>query len=378
MSRRTHKRGNGDGSIQQLDDGSWRAVLTIGTNPTGGQRRRYKRAATQAKAIKALAELKERYKHLDNAAPQTVADYLERWLSSARDAVRPTTFDSYAGTIRRHIIPRIGSRTLDALKPMVVQGLFDQVAVDVSLKQANYVRTVLNIALNEAVRWQVIGRNPVAATKKKKVDARVPTIWTPDQIRRALEVSKGHRLHALYYLVFTTGLRHGELLGLTWTDVEDDAVVVRRTVSTRSGTAIDSEPKSASGRRIVPIDPTTRQVLEEHRTRQREELTALGMTESQEPERVFTNRLGGTLDASNVTKIWHAIQDEAGVPRARMHDARHMHLSYLVAQGIDIRTIADRAGHADEVLTLRQYAHALEAQRKRAAIPLDDLLGLND
>jgi integrase len=60
---------------------------------------------------------------------------------------------------------------------------------------------------------------------------------------------------------------------------------------------------------------------------------------------------------------------------ARLHDARHMHLSVLVANGVDIRTVADRAGHSDTVLTMRLYAHALEAQRKRAAIPLDILLG---
>jgi integrase len=376
MARRTRKRGNGEGSVQQLKDGTWRAVLTIGIDPkTGAQRRRYRRTETRTAAVTALKELQEQYEHLDDAAPQTVADYLERWLTSARDTVRARTYDSYAGTLRRHVIPHIGSRRLDDLKPMVVQGLFDRIATEVSPKQANYVRTVLNIALNEAVRWQVIGRNPVVATKKKKASPKQPTIWTPDQIRRVLEVAKGHRLYAIYYLVFTSGLRHGELLGLTWADVEDDAIIVRRTVSTRSGKAVESEPKSASGRRIVPIDPTTRQVLEEHRARQRDELTALGMTPDQVPERVFTNRLGGTLDASNVTKTWHAIQDEAQVPRARMHDARHMHLSYLVGQGIDIRTIADRAGHADEVLTLRQYSHALEAQRKRAAIPLDDLLG---
>ncbi len=376
MARRARKRGNGEGSIQQLSDGAWRAVLTVGIDPsTGRQIRRSCRTTTQAAAIKALKNLQDSYMHLDPAAPRTVYAYLKRWLRSIRGNVRPRTYDSYKGTLKRHVIPRLGNRMLTDIRPMHLQGLFDQVAEEVSPRTANYVRTVLNVALNEAVRWQALGRNPVNATKPKKAVAKEATIWTATQIRRVLEIASGHRLYALFYLVFATGLRHGELLGLTWADVETDAVVVRRSVSSRSGKVVESTPKSSSGRRIVPIDATTRQVLEEHRVRQREELAALGMTADQQPERVFTNRLGRTLDASNVTKIWHAIQDEAGVPRARMHDARHMHLSYLVAKGIDIRTIADRAGHADEVLTLRQYSHALEAQRKRAAIPLDDLLG---
>jgi integrase len=93
------------------------------------------------------------------------------------------------------------------------------------------------------------------------------------------------------------------------------------------------------------------------------------------PGRVFTNQVGGTINASNLTKIWHRLQDKAGVRRARFHDGRHMHLSMLIANGVDVRTVADRAGHADCVLTLRLYAHALDAQRRRAAMGLDELLG---
>lgn len=375
MSRRTRKRGNGEGSIQQRSDGTWSAAITLGVDPaTGKQLRRTRRAPTRTAAAKALKELQEQYAHLDNATPQTVADYLRRWLRSAKDTIRPRTYESYKGTLERHVLPYLGSRQLDTLKPMHLQGLFDHVAQAVSLTSANYVRTVLNVALNEAVRWQVLGRNPIDGTRKKKTSPREATIWTPSQIRSVVEVAKDHRLFALFYLVFATGLRHGELVGLTWEDVEDDAVVVRRTVSTRSGHVIESEPKSASGRRVVPIDATTRMILAAHEARQRVELAELGMAENQVAARVFTNRLGATLDASNVTKVWHTVQQRACVPRARLHDARHMHLSMLVANGVDIRTVADRAGHSDTVLTMRLYAHALEAQRKRAAIPLDDLL----
>ena len=376
MPRRSRKRGNGEGSIQRMPNGSWRAILTLGTDPqTGKQRRRSRRAPTQAAAVKALKELLDTHAHLDPTAPQTLAGYLTRWLRSTRDNVEPRTFDSYKGTLERHVIPYLGSRNLEDLKPMHLQGLLDHLAEDVSPKTSNYTRTVLNIALNEAVRWQVLNRNPVVSTRRKKTVTRQATIWRPDQIRTFLDNSRPHRLHALFYVLFATGLRHGELLGLTWDDVDEDSITVRRTVSTRSGQVVEGKPKSAAGRRVVAIDPGTHQVLELHRSRQRTELETLGMTEDQTPVRVFTNRLGNTLDASNVTTIWHRLQAEAGLPRARLHDGRHMHLSMLVAKGIDIRTVADRAGHSDSVLTLRLYSHALEAQRKRAAIPLEELLG---
>lgn len=93
------------------------------------------------------------------------------------------------------------------------------------------------------------------------------------------------------------------------------------------------------------------------------------------PELVFPSEVGSLMDPNNFGRTWNSAVKKAGVPRARLYDARHMHLSMLVANGVDIRTVADRAGHSHTVLSMRLYAHALEAQRKRAAIPLDDLLG---
>lgn len=177
-----------------------------------------------------------------------------------------------------------------------------------------------------------------------------------------------------FYLTLLTGLRIGEVLALRWGDLKTDALVVERSVETRKGRVIESEPKSRSGRRIVALDAGTLVVLADHRARQRAELVGLGMQLDQEPERVFTSRTGSTLNASNLHAVWKALQEEATVPHARFHDLRHMHFSRLIMQGIDVKTVADRAGHADPVLTMRQYVHAFDAQRKRAAIPLEGLL----
>ena len=98
------------------------------------------------------------------------------------------------------------------------------------------------------------------------------------------------------------------------------------------------------------------------------------MQRQEQPERMFTSKVGSTINASNLHNVWRALQREADVPHARFHDLRHMHFSMLIMQGVDVKTVSDRAGHADPVLTMRQYVHAFDAQRKRAAIPLEDLL----
>ena len=115
---------------------------------------------------------------------------------------------------------------------------------------------------------------------------------------------------------------------------------------------VESQPKSRSSRRVVTIDPKTVEILERHRDAHGRELTVFDVKVA--PTRVFTNELGETLDGSNVSKVWHRLPKVAGVPRARLHDAWHMHMSMLIGHGVDVRTIADQAGHADPVLTLRQ------------------------
>jgi len=369
------KRGNGEGSIHQLKNGRWRADLTLGFDPdTGRQRRRTKTAATRKEAARLLDEMKILYAGLaPNSGSQTLADYLEAWLRTKATTVRPSTIESYEATLLRHVVPTLGKLPLVEVETYAIQRVLDDVAARSGNRTSNYVRTVLNSAMQQALKWRRITRNPVFGTTKKAENLQERTIWTPDEVRSFLAAAHEHRLYALFYTALATGLRKGELLGLKWDDVYDGAVHVVRTVSTRHGRPIESEPKSRSSRRIVTIDATTVEVLELHRERQRSEIAVLDM--KLVPARVFTNELGETLDGSNVSKVWHRLQNMAGVRRARLHDARHMHLTLLIAKGIDVRTVADRAGHADPVLTLRQYSHALEARRLQAAIPLDELLG---
>ena len=370
------KRVNGEGSVNKLANGRWRAAITVGFHPkTGKQLRRYRVRRTKREAVAALDDLRRRHAQQPLAAtPKTLDEFATAWLSTKASQVEERTLESYRGTLQRHVLPALGRTKLEDIRTYTVQKHLDHLAVTVSPKTSNYTRTVLKILFNQAEKWEMIARNPLNGTVRKTHQVRAATLWNADEVRRFLAAAQNHRLYALFYLTLLTGLRIGEVLALRWSNLNEDTIVVERSVETRNGRVIESDPKTRSSRRIIAIDPGTLAVLAEHRGRQRTELTDLGMREDEQPERMFTSRVGTTINASNLYNVWNALQRRADVPHARFHDLRHMHLSMLVGQGIDVRTVADRAGHADPVLTMRQYVHAFDAQRKRAAIPLEDLL----
>ncbi len=370
------KRGNGEGSVHRLPNGRWRAQLTVGFHPeTGKQLRRYRTAATRKEVVAALDELRKRHAHLPlAAAPQTLKSFADAWLATKASQVRPRTLDSYRGTLERHVLPKLGRTRLEDIKTFAVQQHLDHLAATIGTRTANATRTVLKMMFTQAEKWDMIARNPMTGTEKKAHKTKPAVLWEVDEVKRFLETAKNHRLYALFYLTFLTGLRIGEVLALRWTDLKGDSIVVSLSVDTRSGRIVESAPKSEAGRRIIALDAGTLAVLAEHRERQRAELVALGMQPDQQPERMFTSHVGKTINASNLYKVYRTLKQQAGVSHARFHDLRHMHLSRLIFKGVDVRTVADRAGHADPVLTMRQYVHAFDAQRKRAAIPLEDLL----
>jgi integrase len=259
-------------------------------------------------------------------------------------------------------------------RPSLFSSISIILATTIGTRTANATRTVLKMMFAQAEKWEMIARNPMTGTEKKAHSTKPAILWEVEEVKLFLAAAMRHRLYALFYLTFMTGLRIGEVLALRWADVKGDTIVVSRSVDTRTGRVVESAPKSAAGRRIIALDVGTMAVLAEHRERQRAELVVLGMQPDQEPERMFTSHGGTTINASNLYKVFQALMQEAGVPHARFHDLRHMHLSRLIFKGVDVRTVADRAGHADPVLTMRQYVHAFDAQRKRAALPLEDLL----
>jgi integrase len=199
---------------------------------------------------------------------------------------------------------------------------------------------------------------------------------TPEQVEQLIQASADHRLHALWVLMVTTGLRVGEAIALTWDDVDIDKhhqLTIRRALQRQRGKGLTFvEPKTARSRRTIPLIPGTCGTLKRHRTRQLKDRLAAGSAWL-DNNLIFRTRLGGPLDSGNVYESFQRVLKRAGLPRIRVHDLRHTCATYLLSQGADIRTIQDILGHSTSTLTLKTYLHVMPAARREALLCMEAL-----
>lgn len=260
------RRGRGEGAIyQRSDNGLWVTSLDLGI-VNGKRKRRYIYGKTKREVQDKLkrAEL-EREKGF-NIAPDrcSVAEFLHLWLDAVQTQVRASTFRSYEQTVRNYLIPHLGQHLLAKLAPEHVQAmiraLLEQGGANGkrSTKTVRYARTVLGIALEQAVKWGRVPRNVAWLVDGPRVERNTIKPLTPEQARKVLMAVRGHRLEVLYRLALSLGLRKGEVLGLHWSDIDftNETITVRCSVQRLNGKLVLADPKTGQASAPLPCLPS--------------------------------------------------------------------------------------------------------------------------
>ncbi len=373
--RKVSKRAKGEGSVSERPDGSWIGQVTTGYTPEGKQKRKTVYGKTQTEALAKLAEVKQRLVNGTYTDTKlTVSEYLETWLKEKERSVKERTAMLYREQAERYVIPRVGSVKLEKLTPLHLQRMISELADEIGVPTANKARTLMFAALKQAVRWQLIHRNPCEAVAKLKETRKEMLLWTPAETVQFLEAARPHRLYAAFYLAVFAGLRRGELLGLRWKDLTGPVLSVRQSLTVLGGTPHFTTPKTRKGERYVTVSPDVLEVLAQHKLIQEAEAKALGdaWTDS---GLIFTTEIGTLIHPRNFERSFKALLTTSKVTKARLHDLRHLHVSLLVSKGFDPRSIADRVGHTNPSFTLDVYSHMFATQRAQAAVGMADLLG---
>jgi integrase len=246
-------------------------------------------------------------------------------------------------------------------------------------RTVNYVHTILHRAFKDAVRWGRLARNPADAADPPRASQKSDGVqaWDAATLRTFLARSResGDRLHALWVLLATTGMRRGEAIGLRWKDVDLDKGrlrIVQTITQTRSKVTI-GEPKTSSGRRSIALDNATIDVLRDHRKAMLEERLLVGPDFSDEGL-VFHHPDGACLRPDAVSAQFLRRVGRYGLPRLTLHGLRHTWATLALEQGIHPRVVQERLGHSTIAITLGIYSHVAPTLHDEAASRVSSLL----
>jgi integrase len=381
MATRRGKRGNGEGSIYQDADGRWRSVVDLGYRE-GRRSRKYLSGATRNEVATKLRRILDEHEagleiNTNGHAP-TIETWLNHWLDNiAVQKVRPSTLVGYRGYVRNRIIPTIGRHRIDKLRPEHLERFYAElIAEGLSPATIRQVHRITSRALKVAVQRGRLRHNVATLVELPPVIQHEIEPLTAEQARAVLATARGRRNAARWSVALAMGLRQGEALGLMWDAIDLDAgtITVRQALQRKPGGGLVMvPPKSRAGRRVIPMPAQLTEALRAQKVSQSSERLAAGPAWT-DVGMVFATPFGKPIDPRNDYREWRQLLRDAGVPPARLHDARHTAATLLLTQGVPARVVMEILGHSQISLTLGTYTHVVPELARDAANRMGEAL----
>lgn len=369
-------------------------IYDLPSDPLTGKRKqktkggfRTKREAN-AELAKKIAEI-EKGTYLEPSKLK-LGEYLLRWFDTHKESLSPTTSRRYEGIINDHLILGLGNILLAKLEPLQIQEFIKNElengrkdnkktkGTGLSTSSVNQSIRILHRALAQAVEWQLLNRNPVDSVKKPKPMKKDMYILQEKDITKLLNDIKECYLYLPVYLAIYSGMRLGEILGLTWKDVdlERGLIHVRQaSCQVKVGEPQFKTPKTAKSKRSINISQTVIKALKIHKKEQAEWKLKVGEA-WQEYNLVCCLQDGSPINPPNLSSYFKRTATRLGMP-VTFHGLRHTHASLLLKAGVPAKVVSERLGHSSITVTMDIYSHIMPGMQQEAADKLEDLIKNN-
>lgn len=355
--KKQRRASNGMGSIRQRPDGRWEARYTA---PDGRQRSVYAKTEKAVKGRLKAAQAELTLGIWFEPSKVTVEQWVRTWLSDYTKHIKPTTRQNYENFCNNHIIPAIGQIKLSRLGTVHVQRMFNTMSVKgLSVGTQEAVKICLSSCLSAAIRFGMLKDNPCKAVKLGKKQPKDMVIIDRPDMQLFVLAAKQSPYYAPMMLLLQTGIRTGELRGLTWAnvDLENKAIYIRQQISdTKSGPFIQTT-KGYQSRRIVLIDETVK-LLREHKREQAAARIAAGGWKDTDLTRDLVFRMPDGSVYSRTALNWPVGKTgrKIGIEGLHPHSLRDSYAVAALRSGVDVKTVQNNLGHKDATVTLNTYA----------------------
>jgi integrase len=348
---------------------TWAIVYDQGVDEEGKRRQRWKggfrtEKEAQAELTRILGTLGDG-SYVEPSKLTLGAFLIDEWLPTVAREKRAATLEKYRSIVRSRIVPRIGHLRLQAVSPGHLNGLYTELEkAGLSPASIRQTHAMLSGAFRDAIKWGKVHRNPVAAADPPKAAEGRVTAYTPKELGRFLDHVSNDRLAALWRLGAMTGMRRGELAGLTyrWLNLDGGTLRVEQQLLP---TMAFGPPKSKRSRRQVALDGETVETLRAHRERQRLEQSFAGDAYV-DNDLVFADELGRPIDPRKLTDWFGKLRKAAGLTVGTLHILRHTHITHALTHPVPLHVVAARVGDKPETV-LATYAHLLPTSDAEAA-----------
>lgn len=315
----------------------------------------------------------------------TVEEWIKFWYKTYKETKHAHTTRQVQETyIRCHIVPQIGSLFMHQVKPFHIQDMLNFLQREGNqskLKHATCqgkplaawtikkIRALLLAAFERAVRDGIIVNNPVRNTEPITVQTLHVAYFTPEHQKAFLEGTKKYRFHVAYQLLFYTGCRRSEILGLTWDNIDfiRSQIHIRQVLVNINGVPMFKEyPKTRASVRTIPIHPALTKLLKEHQKNQLAEKKKCP-TWDNKYNLVFTNKDGSPHSPTYFLHNFKSAVRKLGLPKnLHVHSTRHTFATNLLQIGTAISDVQHLGGWSDTRVVLEIYAHAVQDSHRSA------------
>lgn len=372
------KRKNGQGTVRLRKDGRWEGRHIVGYDENGKPKTKNVLAKTRAECDEKLKKLQAEYgqvAHFKVEPDMRFGDWIVYWYENhAKLTIRPTTQKGYEEWIYVHAIPGLGHIPLNKLTQADCQKFLNEMKAngrkihrdtkgpEMAERSVRSCYHVIRMALERAIKDGLTKKNPILGVKLPPPEPKEMKVLSKEEIQRFLIQAKEEGMYEFFLLELTTGMRRGEILALTWDDLnfESGELRINKQVTPVGGKNILCEPKTKAAFRTIILPPVMVELLREYKMGIFSPLMFPSRIKPEQP-----------IDPGYVRKRLQQILERADCKRVRFHDLRHTFATMSLEHGMDVKTLSAIIGHVSAKTTLNIYTHITSEMEENAAVSID-------